>query len=48
MERFFRTLKEQFLWIHDCRSLVALNEQLEQWLIQGHGYRAPTTVRRAH
>jgi len=56
VERFFRTLKEQFLWIHDCRSLEALNEQLEQWrqlyneqwLIQRHGHRSPADVRRAH
>jgi putative transposase len=55
VERFFRTLKEQFLWVHDCRTLEELNEQLEQWrqryneqwLIERHGHRSPAEVRRA-
>jgi transposase InsO family protein len=56
VERFFRTLKEQFLWTHDCRSQEALNEKLEQWrqlyneqwLIQRYGHRSPAEVHRAH
>ncbi|MFA9461272.1 hypothetical protein [Thiohalorhabdus methylotrophus] len=55
-ERFFRTLKDQFLWLHDRRTLEELNEQLEQWrqlcneqwLIQRHGHRSRAEVRRAH
>lgn len=55
VERFFRTLKEQFLWCHAARTLEQLNEQLqhwrhrynEQWLIQRHGHRSPAEVRRA-
>lgn len=55
VERFFGTLKEQFLWCHDCRTLEELNEQLqqwrqrynEQWLIERHGHRSPAEVRRA-
>lgn len=55
IERFFRTLKEQFLWLHDCHTLEQLNERLEQWrqrynehwLIERHGHRSPAEVRRA-
>lgn len=53
VERFFRTLKEQFLWCHDCSTLDELNDQLqqwrqrynEQWLIQRHGHRSPAAAR---
>jgi len=54
IERFFRTLKEQLLWI---RSFVdaedvrrAVTEWIaiynEEWLIERHGHRSPAAVRR--
>ncbi len=53
IERFWRTLKEQLLWIHTFASVEDLNKALREfqnnynqnWLIGRHGYRAPTTVR---
>lgn len=54
IERFFRTLKEQLLWIRffvdaeDVRRAVAAWSALynEQWLIERHGHRSPAAVRR--
>jgi len=53
-ERFFRTLKEQFLWVHTFRTVEELRLALlewikvynEQWLVARHGYRSPAQVRR--
>lgn len=54
IERFFRTLKEQLLWVRsfadaeDVRRAVAVWIELynEQWLIERHGHRPPAAVRR--
>jgi len=54
VERFFRTLKEQFLWVHTFRTVEELRLALldwinvynEQWLVARHGYRSPAQVRR--
>ena len=55
IERFFRTLKEQVLWIRsfvdaeDVRRAVTEWIRLynEHWLIERHGHRPPAAVRRA-
>ena len=55
IERFFRTLKEQLLWVRpfqdvdDLRAgLLAFKETYnQQWLIERLGFRSPTQVRRA-
>lgn len=54
IERFFRTLKEQLLWLRtftdaeDVRRAVAewILIYNENWLIERHGHRAPSAVRR--
>jgi putative transposase len=54
IERFFRTLKEQLLWVRRFRDLdelrVALcefrNRYNENWIIQRLGYRTPLQARR--
>lgn len=54
VERFFRTLKEQLLWCHHCTTLAELNATLQQWrelynehwLVERHGHRSPSQVRR--
>jgi putative transposase len=54
IERFFRTLKEQLLWIRSFRDLADLQDALrafkhtynQQWLIERLGFRSPATVRR--
>jgi putative transposase len=54
IERFFRTLKEQLLWIRRFRDLDELREALHQfqkryndhWIIQRLNYRSPSAVRR--
>jgi putative transposase len=54
IERFFRTLKEQLLWVRHFRDLADLQEALrvfkdtynQQWLIERLGFRSPTAVRR--
>jgi len=54
VERFFRTLKEQLLWCHHCTTLAELNAALlqwrelynEHWLVERHGHRSPSQVRR--
>ena len=55
IERFFRTLKEQLLWVRpfqdvdDLRAgLLAFKETYnQQWLIEQLGLRSPTQVRLA-
>ena len=53
IERFFRTLKEECLWVHDfndaehARQIVSqwIQAYNSDWLIERHGYRAPQVVR---
>jgi transposase InsO family protein len=53
IERFWRTLKEQLLWIHTFATLEDLNQALQefrhlynhQWLIERHDHRPPALVR---
>jgi len=53
IERFFRTLKEQVLWLKTHRNVEELRQALiawvkvynENWLIEKHGHRAPSAVR---
>lgn len=53
IERFFRTLKEECLWVHDfqdaqqARQVVGpwIETYNREWLLERHGYRAPWTVR---
>jgi putative transposase len=53
IERFWRTLKEQLLWIQTFATVEALNQALQSfqahynqnWLIGRHGHRAPSAVR---
>ena len=53
IERFFRTMKEECLWVHDfndaeqARQVVGqwIETYNREWLIERHGYRAPWTVR---
>jgi transposase InsO family protein len=55
-ERFFRTLKEQVLWVRSFATVEELRLALlawiklynEQWLVARHGYRSPAQVRRDH
>ncbi len=52
-ERFFRTMKEQLLWVRTFDTLEELQEALRtfrewynaNWLLQRHGYRTPEQVR---
>ncbi len=54
IERFFRTLKEQLLWVRRFRNLEELREALtefrqrynEHWIIQRLQYRTPAQARR--
>ena len=54
IDRFFRTLKEQLLWIRRFRDLAELREALnefrhrynEHWIVQRLGYRTPAQARR--
>ncbi len=54
VERFFRTVKEQLLWIHRFDTIDALRKAVMQWaenynscwMVAKHGYKAPTEVRR--
>ena len=54
IERFFRTLKEQLLWIRTFRNLNDLREALaefrhrynEHWILERLQYRTPTQARR--
>lgn len=53
IERFFRTLKEQLLWVQRFRDLDELREALHEfqrrynahWILQRHQYRTPSQVR---
>ena len=53
IERFWRTLKEQFLWLHTFANIEDLNQALQefrdlynhQWLIERHNHRPPALVR---
>jgi hypothetical protein len=52
-ERFIRTLKENLLWVRHFATVVELIEALrqfrrynDQWLIERHGDRTPSQVRR--
>lgn len=53
IERFFRTLKEQLLWIKQFRTVDELADALRNfkhrynhhWIMQRHGYRTPKHVR---
>ena len=55
IERFFRTLKEQLLWVQHFRDVEELRHALlafkqrynEEWLIERLGYRSPAQARRA-
>ena len=54
IERFFRTLKEQLLWIRRFRNLVELRAALmefrdrykHQWILERLNYRTPPQARR--
>jgi transposase InsO family protein len=53
IERFWRTLKEQLLWIRTFRDIDELNRELQafrelynhHWLIERHGHRPPAWAR---
>ena len=55
LTRFFRTLKEQLLWVRHFTDVEDLQQALrtfketynQQWLIERLGFRAPVVVRRA-
>ena len=52
-ERFIRTLKENFLWVHTFETIEELRQGLQDfvahynatWLVARHGYRTPNQVR---
>jgi len=52
-ERFIRTLKENFLWVHTFETIADLRRGLQEfvahynatWLVARHGYRTPNQVR---
>jgi putative transposase len=52
-ERFIRTLKENFLWVHTFDTIEELRRELQDfvahynatWLVARHGYRTPNQVR---
>jgi putative transposase len=52
-ERFIRTLKENFLWVHGFDTIEELRQGLQDfvahynatWLVARHGYRTPNQVR---
>jgi transposase InsO family protein len=52
-ERFIRTLKENFLWVHTFDTIEELRRGLQEfvahynatWLVARHGYRTPNQVR---
>jgi len=54
VEWFMGLLKEQLLWIHDCRDLAQRNGPLqrrrerynERWIVERDGYRSPAQVSR--
>ena len=54
IERFFRTLKEQLLWVRDFRDIAELREALaefrkrynDHWILERLQYRTPSQARR--
>jgi hypothetical protein len=52
-ERFIRTLKENFLWVHTFDTIEELRCALQDfiahynatWLVARHGYRTPNQIR---
>ena len=52
-ERFIRTLKENFLWVHTFETIEELRRALQDfiahynatWLVARHGYRTPNQIR---
>jgi putative transposase len=52
-ERFIRTLKENFLWVHTFDTIEELRRELQDfvahynatWLVARHGYRTPNQIR---
>lgn len=54
IERFFRTLKEQLLWVRRFRNLEELRQALlefrerynHQWILERHNYETPVQARR--
>ena len=56
VERFFRTLKENLLWVRDFETIEELRLALlkfrqrynENWILERHGYLTPSQVRAAH
>ncbi|MFC7478741.1 transposase, partial [Dankookia sp. GCM10030260] len=52
-ERFIRTLKENFLWVHTFDTIEELRRGLQEfvahynatWLVARHGYRTPNQIR---
>ena len=52
-ERFIRTVKENFLWVHTFDTIEDLRRELQEfvahynatWLVARHGYRTPNQVR---
>ena len=54
IERFFRTLKEQLLWVRSFKDAEAVRKAVaawvaiynENWLIERHGHRPPAAARR--
>jgi transposase InsO family protein len=52
-ERFIRTLKENFLWVHTFDTIKELRRELQDfvahynatWLVARHGYRTPNQIR---
>ncbi len=52
-ERFIRTLKENFLWVHTFDTIEDLRRALQDfathynatWLVARHGYRTPKQIR---
>lgn len=55
IERFFRTLKEQLLWVRRFRNLEELRQALQEfrqryndhWILERLGYQTPSQARRA-
>lgn len=56
IERFFRTLKEQLLWLRPFRNVeelrLALHEWADKynrsWIMERHGFKTPNQARRRH
>ncbi len=56
VERFFRTLKEQLLWIRVFRNAEEVRQAVadwarlynQRWLLERHGHRPPAEIRQQH